>query len=154
MPRFEIVVNGQRRSVDAPGEMPLVWVLRDLLGLTGTKFGCGIGQCRACTVHMAGEPAFACQIPLSRLGGRPITTIEGLSTRTRAVLEEAWLGERVSQCGYCQPGQLMGAAALLAKNPKPSDADIDVALSGNLCRCGTYVRIRKAVHRAAKGQRR
>ncbi|MEM7674777.1 MAG: (2Fe-2S)-binding protein [Myxococcota bacterium] len=154
MPRFEIVVNGQRRAVDAPGEMPLVWVLRDLLGLTGTKFGCGIGQCRACTVHVAGEAAFACQLPLSRIGGRSVTTIEGLSDRDRTALEEAWLGERVSQCGYCQPGQLMGAAALLAKNSTPTDADIDAALSGNLCRCGTYVRIRRAVHRAAKGLRR
>ena len=151
VPRFDLEVNGQRRSLDAPGEMPLLWVLRDLMGLTGTKYGCGIGQCRACTVHVGGRPVYSCQLPIARVGSRPVVTIEGLPEAQRAPLEHAWRQEGVSQCGYCQPGQIMGAAALLSVKPRPTDADIDAAMSGNLCRCGTYVRIRRAIHRAAGG---
>ncbi len=150
---IQITVNGQPRTVEAPPEMPLLWVLRDLLGLTGTKYGCGMAQCRACTVHVAGVPAFACQLPLSAVGDQPVTTIEGLSEGPGAarlhVLQAAWIAEDVPQCGYCQPGQLMSAAALLAANPDPDDAAIDHAMVANLCRCGTYPRIRKAIHRAA-----
>jgi aerobic-type carbon monoxide dehydrogenase small subunit (CoxS/CutS family) len=131
--------------------MPLLWVLRDLLGLTGTKYGCGVAQCRACTVHVAGQPVFACQTPISAVGDQPVTTIEGLAPGKLHVLQEAWIAEDVAQCGWCQPGQIMSAAALLATNAAPTDADIDQAMSGNLCRCGTYVRIRRAIHRAAKG---
>lgn len=149
----KITVNGQQRTVEAPPEMPLLWVLRDLLGLTGTKYGCGMAQCRACTVHVAGVPTFACQLPLSAVGDQPVTTIEGLAAGPGAarlhVLQEAWIAEDVPQCGYCQPGQLMSAAALLAANPDPDDAAIDQAMVANLCRCGTYPRIRKAIHRAA-----
>src|SRR5215212_8381117 len=138
---YRISVNGRVVSVDAPPEMPLLWVLRDLLGLTGTKYGCGITQCRACTVHVGGEPVFSCQTPISSVGDQPVTTIEGLGARQLHVLQEAWLTEDVAQCGWCQPGQIMSAAALLAKNPAPSDAEIDRAMSGNICRCGTYPRI-------------
>lgn len=155
---FQITVNGTPRTVEAPPDMPLLWVLRDLLGLTGTKYGCGVAQCRACTVHVGGVPAFACQVPISAVGAQPVTTIEGLAAGGVAgkagavklhVLQEAWIAEDVPQCGYCQPGQLMSAAALLAANPAPSDAEIDQAMVANLCRCGTYPRIRKAIHRAA-----
>lgn len=146
---IKLTVNGIDRTVEAPPEMPLLWVLRDLLGLTGTKYGCGVAQCRACTVHVGGAPVFACQTPLSAVGQQPVTTIEGLGAGKLHVLQEAWLAEDVAQCGYCQPGQLLSAAALLAQNPAPSDDDIDRALLGNLCRCGTYPRIRKAIHRAA-----
>jgi aerobic-type carbon monoxide dehydrogenase small subunit (CoxS/CutS family) len=130
--------------------MPLLWALRDLLGLTGTKFGCGVGQCGACTVHLNGAAARSCIIPLSAVGERAVTTIEGLSPNRSHPLQRAWIAEQVPQCGYCQAGQLMTAAALLANNPAPSDAEIDAALSGNLCRCGTYQRIRSAIHRAAQ----
>jgi isoquinoline 1-oxidoreductase subunit alpha len=148
---YQITVNGAARTVEAPPEMPLLWVLRDLLGLTGTKYGCGVAQCRACTVHLAGIPTFACQVPISAVGDQPVTTIEGLGAARLHVLQEAWIAEDVPQCGYCQPGQLMSAAALLAKNTAPSDEEIDQAMLGNLCRCGTYPRIRKAIHRAAQG---
>ncbi len=151
MPSYDLHVNGRRRTVDVPGEMPLLWVLRDLLNLTGTKFGCGIGQCRACTVHVDGRPVFSCQVSVASVGLRSITTVEGLPEKKRAKLLTAWLSENVSQCGYCQTGQLMSATALLDNRPNPSDNDIDVAMSGNLCRCGTYGRIRRAIHRAAEG---
>ena len=140
---MKLNVNGAEREVDAPDDMPLLWVLRDLMGLTGTKFGCGIAQCGACTVHVDGAPLRAC------VAGRKITTIEGLSADGSHPVQKAWAELDVVQCGYCQSGQIMSAAALLAKVPSPSDADIDQALSGNLCRCGTYQRIRAAVHRAA-----
>ena len=132
--------------------MPLLWVLRDLLGLTGTKFGCGVGLCGACMVHLDGVAMRSCQVPISSVGSRAVTTIEGLSPDHSHALQRAWIAEEVPECGYCQSGQLMTAAALLAKNPKPTDADIDAALSGNLCRCGTYQRIRRAIHRAAQEQ--
>jgi aerobic-type carbon monoxide dehydrogenase small subunit (CoxS/CutS family) len=129
--------------------MPLLWVIRDAVGLTGTKFGCGLSQCGACTVHLDGEPVRSCVTPVSSVGARKVTTIEGLSPDSTHALQTAWVAEQVPQCGYCQSGQLMSAAALLAKKPKPSDADIDAAMSGNICRCGTYQRIRRAIHRAA-----
>ena len=151
MPLYTINVNGQPREVDAPEEMPLLWVLRDLLDLTGTKYGCGIAQCRACTIHINGTATYACQIPVSSVGKGEIVTIEGLDPERKEPLVAAWEAEDVPQCGYCQPGQLMSAAALLARTPRPTDADIDTALSPNLCRCGTYNRIRRAVHRAAEG---
>ena len=142
-------VNGQTRTVDAPPEMPLLWVLRDLLDLPGTKFGCGVGQCGACTVHLKGVAIKSCSIPVSAVKGAEITTIEGLSSDGTHPVQEAWQEIDVPQCGYCQAGQIMAAAALLAKKPKPTDADIDQAMNGNLCRCATYLRIRKAIHRAA-----
>jgi len=142
-------VNGTERDVDADGDMPLLWALRDELGLTGTKYGCGIGACGACTVHLDGQPTRACLTPLSAAAGRVVTTIEGLGAGGLTALQQAWLDENVPQCGYCQAGQLMSAAALLARNPDPSDADIDAAMAGNLCRCGTYPRIRKAIRTAA-----
>jgi isoquinoline 1-oxidoreductase subunit alpha len=146
-------VNGEDRQVDVPPEMPLLWVLRDVVGLTGTKFGCGIAQCGACTVHLDGKPVRSCQLPLSAIGDRAITTIEGVGTTPEgAKVQQAWLALDVVQCGYCQSGQIMSAAALLARTPKPSDADIDAAMSGNICRCGTYVRIREAIHQAATGE--
>lgn len=150
---YSITVNGRVETVDAPADMPLLWVLRDLLGLTGTKYGCGVGQCRACTVHVGGEATFACQTPIGTVGDRAVTTIEGLGQPQLHVLQEAWIAEDVAQCGWCQPGQIMSAAALLARNPAPTDADIDVGMGGNICRCGTYGRIRKAIHRAAGGGR-
>lgn len=148
---IQLTVNGIARTVEAPPEMPLLWVLRDLLGLTGTKYGCGVAQCRACTVHVGGAPVFACQTPISAVGAQPVTTIEGLGAAKLHVLQEAWLTEDVAQCGYCQPGQLMSAAALLAQHPALTEAQIDEALMGNLCRCGTYPRIRKAIARVAAG---
>jgi isoquinoline 1-oxidoreductase alpha subunit len=144
-----VTVNGTERDVDADGDMPLLWALRDELGLTGTKYGCGIGACGACTVHLDGQPTRACLTPLSAAAGRAVTTIEGLGAGGLTALQQAWLDENVPQCGYCQAGQLMSAAALLARNPDPSDADIDAAMAGNLCRCGTYPRIRKAIRTAA-----
>jgi isoquinoline 1-oxidoreductase subunit alpha len=144
-----IWVNGRARTVDVAPETPLLWVLRDTLGLTGTKFGCGIGACGACTVHVDGEPTRACLLPVSALGARKVVTIEGLSPDGRHALQRAWAEEDVPQCGYCQAGQIMSAAALLARTPVPTDADIDRAMSGNICRCGTYQRIRRAIHRAA-----
>ncbi len=149
MTAFEI--NGRRvESMSAP-DTPLLWVIRDDLRLTGTKFGCGIGQCGSCTVHLDGAPVRSCQIPLSLVEGKRVTTIEGLSDNGDHPLQLAWIEEQVPQCGYCQSGQLMSAAALLRDTPRPTDADIDNAMSGNLCRCGTYQRIRRAVHRAAGG---
>jgi isoquinoline 1-oxidoreductase alpha subunit len=147
---MKLDVNGVMRDVDAPADMPLLWVLRDLLHLTGTKYGCGIAQCGACTVHIDGSPRRACVTPVASVEGRKITTIEGLSAKGDHPVQRAWAELDVVQCGYCQSGQIMSAAALLAAQPKPSDADIDSALAGNLCRCGTYQRIRAAVHRAAE----
>ncbi|OYT69379.1 MAG: (2Fe-2S)-binding protein [Chloracidobacterium sp. CP2_5A] len=144
-----ITVNGVKQSCEAPPEMPLLWALRDVLGLTGTKYGCGVGLCGACTVHVDGVAARACLMPLSAVGEKSVTTIEGLSPAGAHPVQQAWQLEDVAQCGYCQPGQIMTAAALLAKNPKPSDEEIAAALSGNLCRCGTYQRICAAVRRAA-----
>jgi aerobic-type carbon monoxide dehydrogenase small subunit (CoxS/CutS family) len=142
-------VNGNDHSIDVDPETPLLWALRDAIGLTGTKFGCGVAQCGACTVHIDGAATRSCVLPVSAAGGRKITTIEGLSAEGRHPLQRAWIELDVPQCGYCQAGQIMSAAALLAKKPKPTDADIDAAMSGNLCRCGTYARIRAAIHRAA-----
>jgi isoquinoline 1-oxidoreductase subunit alpha len=142
-------VNGQDHDVDVPEDMPLLWVLRDVLGLTGTKFGCGMAQCGACTVHIGDGPARSCVLPISAVGDRAVTTIEGLSAHGLHPVQQAWIDEDVVQCGYCQPGQVMAAAALLKAKAQPTDADIDAALSANLCRCGTYQRIRAAVHRAA-----
>jgi isoquinoline 1-oxidoreductase alpha subunit len=145
-------VNGEDRQVDVPPDMPLLWVLRDIVGLTGTKFGCGIAQCGACTVHLDGKPVRSCQLPVSAVGERAVTTIEGISATAEGTkVQQAWLALDVVQCGYCQSGQIMSAAALLARTPTPSDADIDAAMSGNICRCGTYVRIREAIHQAATG---
>jgi aerobic-type carbon monoxide dehydrogenase small subunit (CoxS/CutS family) len=148
MPPTSVTVNGTPHSVDAAPDTPLLWVLRDNLGLTGTKFGCGIGQCGACTVHIEGQPTRSCQLPLSAVAGKKITTIEGLSPDRNHAVQKAWIAEDVPQCGYCQSGQIMVAAALLAQSPKPTDAEIDSAMS-NICRCGTYQRIRAAIHRAA-----
>ena len=145
-----LTVNGKRHDVDVSADMPLLWVIRDTIGLTGTKFGCGLSQCGACTVHLDGQPIRSCVTPVSSVGAKKVTTIEGLSPTTSHALQVAWIAEQVPQCGYCQSGQLMSAAALLAKTPKPSDADIDTAMSGNICRCGTYQRIRRAIHRAAR----
>ncbi|GLH72455.1 (2Fe-2S)-binding protein [Geothrix limicola] len=153
MAAFTLTVNGQSHRVEASPEMPLLWVLRDRLGLTGTKFGCGQGLCGACTVHLGDAPVRSCKTRLGDVGSRHITTIEGLDPHGAHPLQKAWVELDVAQCGYCQTGQIMTAAALLAKNPHPSDADIDHALGRNACRCGTYLRIREAVH-AAAGQRR
>ena len=147
----KFTVNGKAIDSAAAPDTPLLWVLREDLALTGTKFGCGIGQCGACTVHVDGNAAKSCQLPVSAVEGKNITTIEGLSDDGGHPLQIAWIEEQVPQCGYCQSGQIMAAAALLADTPKPTDADIDAAMSGNICRCGTYQRIRKAVHRAAGG---
>ena len=143
-------INGENKSVEAPDDMPLLWVLRDLLGMTGTKFGCGIAQCGACTVHIDGNPVRSCLLPVAAVGNRAVTTIEGIgATPAGAKVQQAWLDLEVIQCGYCQSGQIMSASALLAGNPRPDDADIDAAMAGNICRCGTYVRIRDAIKRAA-----
>jgi len=142
-------VNDKEVSVDVDPDMPLLWVLRDTLGLTGTKYGCGAALCGACTVHVAGEPVRSCVTPVSAVGARKVTTIEGLSSGRSHPLQRAWIELDVPQCGYCQSGQIMSAAALLAHNPQPSDAEIDMAMAGNVCRCGTYQRIRAAIHRAA-----
>ena len=149
MSSYQLNINGRSHPVEAPPDMPLLWVLRDLLDLKGTKFGCGIGQCGACTVHLNGVPTKSCQAPVSTVARLKITTIEGLSADGAHPLQRAWNELDVPQCGYCQAGQLMTAAALLAGNPHPSDADIDDAMAGNLCRCATYLRIRAAIHRAA-----
>ena len=144
-------VNGRNVQADVEPDTPLLWTLRDGLGLTGTKFGCGMAQCGACTVHLDGEPVRSCVTPVSAVGQKKVTTIEGLSAEGTHPVQRAWVAEQVPQCGYCQSGQIMSAAALLAKNPKPSDDDIDKAMAGNICRCGTYQRIRKAIHTAAEG---
>jgi len=144
-------VNGKRYDVDVSADTPLLWVIREAVGLTGTKFGCGLAQCGACTVHLDGQPIRSCVTPVSSVGAGKITTIEGLSPDATHALQVAWVAEQVPQCGYCQSGQLMSAAALLARTPNPTDADIDAAMSGNICRCGTYQRIRRAIHRAARG---
>lgn len=149
MPSYSLLVNGRRRTVEVAANTPLLWVLRDSLGLTGTKFGCGIAQCGACTVHLDGEATRTCVLPISAVGSKRITTIEGLSATTTHRVQKAWIAEQVPQCGYCQSGQVMAAAALLSRNAQPSDADIDAAMT-NICRCGTYQRIRAAIHRAAK----
>jgi isoquinoline 1-oxidoreductase alpha subunit len=146
---FTLNVNGKSVTVDVPADMPLLWVLRDVLDLRATKFGCGLGQCGACTVHLRGNAVRSCQTPVSQAAGAPITTLEGLSTDGSHPLQRAWEELDVPQCGYCQAGQIMSAAALLRRTPRPTDADIDTAMSGNLCRCATYTRIREAIHRAA-----
>ena len=143
-------VNGKRYDVDVSPDMPLLWVLRETIGLTGTKFGCGLGQCGACTVHLDGAATRSCLTNASAATGKKITTIEGLSPTSSHRLQKAWIDEQVPQCGYCQSGQLMSAAALLTKTPDPTDAQIDSAMAGNICRCGTYQRIRRAIHRAAR----
>ena len=150
MATISLTVNGQQRTVDAPDDMPLLWVLRDLLGLTGSKYGCGIGACGACTVHVDGQVARSCVTPISAVADKAVMTIEGLSEEGTHPLQLAWQELNVPQCGYCQAGQIMNAAALLRDTPNPTDADIDQAQSGNLCRCGTYPRIRAAIHRAAE----
>jgi isoquinoline 1-oxidoreductase subunit alpha len=148
MPTLKI--NGEARTFDAPDDMPLLWVLRDVFGLTGTKFGCGIAQCGACTVHIDGKPVRSCLLPVSGIGNRDVTTIEGIgASEVGAKVQRAWLELEVIQCGYCQSGQIMSAAALLVATPHPDDSDIDAAMAGNICRCGTYVRIRDAIKRAA-----
>jgi isoquinoline 1-oxidoreductase alpha subunit len=145
-----LMINGESKTVDVPDDMPLLWVLRDVLAMTGTKFGCGIAQCGACTVHLDGKAVRSCVLPISAVGVRAITTIEAIgNTPAGARVQKAWLQLEVVQCGYCQSGQIMSASALLAKTPAPGDADIDAAMAGNICRCGTYVRIREAIKRAA-----
>jgi isoquinoline 1-oxidoreductase alpha subunit len=147
---IQLIVNGKPQSVDVPPNMPLLWVLRDTLGMTGTKFGCGMALCGACTVHIEGQATRSCITPVSSVAGKKITTIEGLSTDRSHPVQRAWIEVDVPQCGYCQSGQIMSATSLLAQNPKPSDSEIDQAMKGNICRCGTYQRIRQAVHRAAE----
>jgi isoquinoline 1-oxidoreductase alpha subunit len=148
-----LTINGEQKSFDAPADMPLLWVLRDIIGLTGTKYGCGIAQCGACTVHVDGKPVRSCVLPVGALNGRSITTIEGVAASAAgAKVQKAWLDFEVIQCGYCQSGQIMSAAALLASTPSPDDSDINAAMSGNICRCGTYVRIREAIKLAASGR--
>ena len=146
---YRLLINGRSHSVDVPADMPLLWVIRDVVGLKGTKFGCGIGQCGACTVHVRGRAVRSCQTQIQTVGDAPVTTLEGLSADGSHPVQMAWQDADVPQCGYCQAGQMMSAAALLATIAKPSDADIDKAMNGNICRCGTYVRIREAIHKAA-----
>jgi len=150
MATVTLTVNGQECTVDVSPDTPLLWVLRDTLGLTGAKYGCGMGLCGSCTVHVDGEATRSCTLPISQVAGHRVTTVEGLSPDRSHPLQQAWLAENVSQCGYCTPGQIMAAAALLSKNPSPTDQEIDAAMAGNLCRCGTYQRIRSAIHRAAR----
>ena len=146
-------INGDLKTIDAPDDMPLLWVLRDIIGMTGTKFGCGIAQCGACTVHVDGKPVRSCVLSVGAVQGRAVTTIEGIgATPTGAKVQKAWLDLEVIQCGYCQSGQIMSAAALLATTPTPDDSDIDAAMAGNICRCGTYVRVRAAIKQAASGR--
>jgi isoquinoline 1-oxidoreductase alpha subunit len=147
--RFDLNINGRRQRAEVDGDTPLLWVLRDALGLTGTKFGCGAAQCGACTVHVDGEAVRSCVLPVQSVAKRAITTIEGLAPQRSHVLQQAWIAHQVPQCGYCQSGMLMAAAALLRRNPEPSDAEIDTAIT-NICRCGTYPRVRAAIHAAAK----
>jgi aerobic-type carbon monoxide dehydrogenase small subunit (CoxS/CutS family) len=150
MASYNLSVNGKSYVVEADPKLPLLWAIRDLVNLTGTKYGCGIAQCGACTVHLNGRPTRSCSVPVSAAAGQKITTIEGLSADNTHPVQAAWITEQVPQCGYCQSGQIMTAAALLQRNPNPSDAEIDSAMQGNICRCGTYIRIRKAVHTAAE----
>jgi isoquinoline 1-oxidoreductase subunit alpha len=151
MATITLVVNGRKHSLDADSQSPLLWILRDTLGLTGTKFGCGMGLCGACTVHLDGEAVRSCMTRAADVAGKKVTTIEGLSKDRSHPIQRAWVAEDVPQCGYCQPGMIMSAAALLRSNSRPSDAQIDEAMSGHICRCGTYQRIRRAIHRAAEG---
>jgi len=151
---YTLKINGQSKVVDVPADMPLLWVLRDVLNMKGTKFGCGVGACGACTVHVNGQAVRGCRTEVSTVGNKEVRTIEGLSTDGSHPLQKAWLDLDVPQCGYCQAGQLMSAAALLASKSKPTDADIDSAMTGNVCRCGTYIRIREAIHLAANGGRK
>ena len=147
---YNLTVNGKKSKVDVEPDMPLLWVIRDFVGLKGTKYGCGMAQCGACTVHVDGQPTRSCQIPISTLSKKAnITTIEGIGEQQLHAVQQAWIEEQVPQCGYCQSGQIMSAVGLLKSNPNPSDADIDTYMSGNLCRCGTYDRIRKGIHKAA-----
>jgi isoquinoline 1-oxidoreductase alpha subunit len=149
----KLTINGDEKSFEAPAEMPLLWALRDILGLTGTKFGCGIAQCGACTVHIDGKAVRSCQLAVGAVGDRAVTTIEGVhASPAGAKVQKAWLDLEVMQCGYCQSGQIMGATALLQATPNPDDSDIDAAMAGNICRCGTYVRIRAAIKQAASGR--
>ena len=150
MARLTLRVNGRNRNVDVDPNMPLLWAIRDVIGLTGTKYGCGIAECGACTVHLNGEAIRSCITPVSAVVGREVTTVEGLSEDGGHSVQKAWIAEEVPQCGYCQSGQIMSASALLAQNAAPTDTDIDTAMSGNICRCGTYDRIRRAIHRAAR----
>ena len=150
MAAFTLRVNGRMHDVDVEPDTRLLWVLRDVIGLTGTKFGCGIAQCGACTVHVDGKAVRSCSLPVSQVGTRPVTTIEGLSEKGLSAVQKAWIAEDVPQCGYCQSGQVMAATALLSTNRNPSDADIDEGMRLNICRCGTYERIRRAIHRAAR----
>jgi isoquinoline 1-oxidoreductase subunit alpha len=150
MPAYVIKVNGKDHPVDVDADMPLLWVIRDVVGLKGTKFGCGMAQCGACTVHIDGTPTRSCSIPASAAAGKNIVTIEGADGSISDAVQKAWIELQVPQCGYCQSGQVMSAVALLSNNKKPTDADIDTAMQGNLCRCGTYLRIRAAIHRAAE----
>ncbi len=150
MAKYTLTINGKATQLEAEPNMPLLWALRDTLGMTGTKFGCGMAQCGACTVHLDGKPVRSCSVPVSNIKKAKITTIEGLSENTMNVVQQAWIAEQVPQCGYCQSGQIMSAVALLKANKNPSDADIDTAMQGNLCRCGTYQRIRSAIHLSAK----
>jgi isoquinoline 1-oxidoreductase subunit alpha len=149
MPKFDVKVNGRSHTVDVDADTPLLWVLRDSIGLTGTKFGCGVAQCGACTVFIDGRPLRSCSLPVSAVGGADVTTIEGVSGREAQAVQRAWATRDVPQCGYCQSGQVMSAVALLRRTPKPSDRDIDLAMNGNICRCATYVRIRAAIKDAA-----
>jgi isoquinoline 1-oxidoreductase subunit alpha len=150
---FTLKINGEQKAVEASADTPLLWILRDILGMTGTKFGCGIAQCGACTVHVDGKPVRSCLLSVGAVRDRDVTTIEGIgATPTGAKVQKAWLDLEVIQCGYCQSGQIMAAAALLANTPNPDDADIDAAMAGNICRCGTYVRIREAIKQAAAGR--
>lgn len=150
MAAYTLRVNGLSHQVEVDSDTPLLWVLRDTIGLTGTKYGCGIGQCGSCTVHLGGEPVRSCRTTVSEVGTKAVTTIEGLGAAQLHAVQKAWIAEEVVQCGYCQSGQLMAAAALLSTTPKPTDQDIDRAMNGIICRCGTYVRIRRAIHRAAR----
>ncbi|MDE3212354.1 MAG: (2Fe-2S)-binding protein [Bacteroidota bacterium] len=150
MAAFTLTVNNKEYQVDVDPEMPLLWAIRDFVGLKGTKFGCGIAQCGACTVHLEGSPVRSCRLPVTAAVGKKITTIEGISQNVDHAVQKAWIELQVPQCGYCQSGQIMSAVALLNKKPKPTDQDIDAAMRGNLCRCGTYQRIRKAIHRASE----
>ena len=150
MGEFELTINGSPHRVDVPDDMPLLWVVRDIVGLTGTKFGCGMAQCGACTVHLDGTPIRSCVTAVAAAAGGEITTIEGLSPDAGHAVQRAWIEEDVPQCGYCQSGQIMSAVALLERTPEPTDGDIDRAMAGNICRCGTYDRIRAAIHRAAE----